>query len=207
MAGVRWLLATRNAGKIRELRAILADTPIELVGLDDLGIEEESPETGSGFTANAKQKAAFYQARAGIPTLADDSGLEVDALDGAPGIHSARFGGFETHAEKRAYLLGLLAGLPPEMRTARFVCAAVFFDGASYLCAEGTQEGYIGMQSVGDGGFGYDPLFHKTWGGPSNAELDMKVKNETSHRGLAFRRLMTALIDGGRLESPGQKAL
>ena len=199
MDSLRWLLATRNPGKVRELRQILAETPIELVGLDSLGIEEESPETGTSFLENAMQKARFYFERAHLPTLADDSGLEVDALGGAPGIHSARFGGFATHAEKRAYLLGLMAEIPRELRTARFMCAAVYYDGKSFLSAEGSQEGYIGERGVGDGGFGYDPIFHAEPDGPSNAQLEAAVKNARSHRGKAFRQLIGALERAGRL--------
>ena len=201
MDTLKWLLATRNQGKIRELRVILAETPITIVGLDDLGISDESPESGKTFLENAMQKARFYYDRARLPTLSDDSGLEVDALNGIPGIHSARFGGFDTHAEKCAYLLGLLAEVPGELRTARFHCAAVFYDGQSYLSAEGSLEGYIGDRPVGDGGFGYDPIFLPEQGGPSTAQYDMDAKNAVSHRGRAFRALMRGLAESGRLQT------
>jgi len=193
MDSLKWLLATRNAGKIRELQVILKETPIEVVSLEDLSITQESPETGTTFVENAMQKARFYHELAGIPTLADDSGLEVDALNGAPGIHSARFGGFETHAEKCAYLLGLLAEVSGELRTARFHCAAVGFDGRGFLSAEGSLEGYIGDRPIGSGGFGYDPIFHMERNGPSMAELDMAEKNRVSHRAEAFRALVQAI--------------
>ncbi|MDJ0839445.1 MAG: RdgB/HAM1 family non-canonical purine NTP pyrophosphatase [Acidobacteriota bacterium] len=199
MDSVKWLLATRNPGKIRELRIILADARIDIVGLGDLGIDEESPESGKTFLENAMQKARFYYERAGIPTLSDDSGLEVDALNGAPGIHSARFGGFKTHEEKCAYLLGLLAEVPKELRTARFVCAAVFHDGHEYISAEGSLEGFIGDRPVGDLGFGYDPVFHPEQDGPSTAEYGTEAKNAISHRGRAFRALVKGLEEAGRL--------
>ncbi len=197
MHSITWLLATTNAGKIREMKRILEPYPIEVKGLKDLGITDESPETGQTFLDNAFQKAAFYHDLAKCPVLADDSGLEVDALNGQPGIHSARFGGFETHAEKCAYLLDLLKN--EDNRTARFRCAAVFLDGEQRFQAEGALEGRIGHAPVGDGGFGYDPIFLPTPGDRSLAQYEMAEKNRISHRGKAFSRLMEILGESGRL--------
>lgn len=170
-----------------------------MVGLKDLGITADSPESGNTFLENAMQKAAYYKGLTELPVLADDSGLEVDALNGMPGIHSARFGGFPTHAEKIRYLLDLLKDVPLEYRTARFHCAAVYYDGKRYLSAEADVEGYIGLEPVGDGGFGYDPIFHPRLEGPSMAQIDPVEKNRMSHRGQAFRQLVALLRSGGRV--------
>jgi len=194
MGALTWLLATHNAGKIRELRVILQDCPVAVVGLDDLEISDESPESGNSFIENAMQKAAFYHRLSGFPVLADDSGLEVDALNGAPGIHSSRFGGFPDHAAKCAYLLQLLEGTSAAYRTARFHCAAAYFDGRRYISAQDSLEGFIGDAVVGARGFGYDPIFHPQIGGPSLAQIDMAEKNRISHRGKAFRRLVAAVF-------------
>ncbi|MCB1053329.1 MAG: non-canonical purine NTP pyrophosphatase, partial [Acidobacteria bacterium] len=139
---MKLLMATGNPGKVEELTALLAPFGVELVCLKDLALPADCPETGESFLENSKQKAFYYQRLSGLPVVADDSGLEVDALGGAPGIHSARFGGLETHMEKRRYLLDLLKSVEPEYRTARFCCAAVFFDGRTYLSAEATIEGF-----------------------------------------------------------------
>jgi len=196
MGAITWLLATRNKGKIRELRAILKAFPIEVVGLDDVGITEEAPETGFTFRQNAMQKARFYWKRnpERFPVLSDDSGLEVDALNGMPGIHSARFGGLATHEEKVRYLLGLMEEVPGDYRTARFSCAATFFDGWRYISAHGTLEGYLTTAPAGEGGFGYDPIFQIEQGGPTLAEISMEEKNAVSHRGQAFKDLVRAVL-------------
>lgn len=196
MGSITWLLATRNAGKLRELRAILATFPIEVVGLDDVGVTEEAPETGRTFLGNAMQKAYFYWNRHGrqLPVLADDSGLEVDALNGSPGIHSARFGGFASSAEKVDYLLGLMTDVPDEYRTARFRCAAVYFDGWRYLSAQQSLEGYLTFTPQGSDGFGYDPIFRVGENGPTLAEISLAEKNAISHRGKAFKELVRGVL-------------
>lgn len=194
MDPMKWLVATRNEGKVRELRRILGEFPIELVSLQELGITDESPETGNSFRENAMQKAQFYYGLSGMPVVADDSGLEVDALNGLPGIHSARFGGFPTHAEKVAYLLGLMNDVPDDYRNARFKCAAVYYDGKDFLYSEGTIEGFIGRMPTGTEGFGYDPIFHPELSGPSMAEIPMEQKNEISHRGKAFYTLVRSMM-------------
>lgn len=196
MGSITWLLATRNQGKIRELSSILQPFPIQVVGLDDLGITEEAPETGFTFRENAMQKARFYWRRnpERLPVLSDDSGLEVDALNGMPGIHSARFGGLSTHEEKVKYLLGLMDNVPQGYRNARFSCAATYFDGWRYISAHGTLEGYLSEEPMGDGGFGYDPIFQPEEGGPTLAQITMEEKNNISHRGKAFRELVRAIL-------------
>ncbi len=193
MDSLTWLLATHNQGKIGELLTILEKTSVRVLGLNEAGIEEESPEDGDSFLENAEQKARFYYERAGMPVLADDSGLEVDALDGAPGIYSARYGGLPTHAQKCRYLLEQIRHVPPASRGARFRCAAVYLDDSGLLSAEGAVEGWIGLAPVGDGGFGYDPIFFPQWGGPSFAQIDMTLKNRISHRGRAFRALIESI--------------
>ncbi len=204
MDSLTWLLATRNQGKIRELRQLLAESPVRVIGLEDLGVSGESPETGETFLENAMQKAKFYFERAGVPALADDSGLEVDALNGAPGIHSARFGGLPTHAEKCRYLLDLLGETPQPYRSARFCCAAVYYDGRSFLSAHGSLEGFIGFEPIGDKGFGYDPIFHPSPDGPSAAQIELAEKNRISHRGKAFRALIALIRERGGLVCGGQ---
>jgi len=197
MDTLTWLLATHNRGKIAELERILADAPVRLIGLDEAGVAEESPESGRAFLENAMQKAVFYYDRVRRPTLADDSGLEVDALNGAPGVHSARFGGLPDHERKCQYLLSLLEQVEAPFRTARFCCAAVYYDGNRFLSAHGTLEGFIGFEPLGDGGFGYDPIFHPRLDGPSCAQLDMAEKNRISHRGKAFRSLLSLIRERG----------
>jgi len=195
MAELTWLLATGNRGKLRELHAILAPYGVDLVGLDDMQIAADSPETADSFLGNAIQKAQYYYRQAKCPVLADDSGLEVDALNGLPGIHSARFGGFETHAKKRRYLLDLLHGVESDYRSARFCCAAVYYDGRQIHQAQATVEGFITLEERGSGGFGYDPIFQCEWGGPTMAEIDAAEKHRLSHRGKAFRLLMERILE------------
>lgn len=199
MDSMKWLLATGNKGKVEELNRILQRTEVQLVGLEQAGIEADCPESADSFLENAKQKAEFYFKKAGIPTLADDSGLEVDYLDGRPGIYSARFGGLPTHAEKCAYLLELMKDVAPPYRTARFYCAAVYYDGATFMTSEGTIEGFVRLEPQGSGGFGYDPIFSTSWDGPTLAEMPLVEKNKISHRGKAFRGLVDHLRENGLL--------
>ncbi|CAM2007067.1 RdgB/HAM1 family non-canonical purine NTP pyrophosphatase [Acanthopleuribacter pedis] len=196
---VTWLLATGNAGKIKELRRLLAEYPVSVKGLSDYGLKGDAPETGETFIHNAKQKATYYKERVNVPVLADDSGLEIDALQGRPGVHSAYFGNLTTAEERNAYTLDLLKGVPPERRTARFRCMAVFFDGARWFQHDGTVEGWIAEAPRGDGGFGYDPLFLLAPEGPGLAEIDAVEKNKISHRGKAFRGLLADLAEAGVL--------
>ena len=193
----RLLLASANPGKLRELRAILRGLPVELVGLADAGAGEppEVAETGATFLDNALEKARAYAAWSGLAAVADDSGLEVDALGGAPGVRSARYAG--EGAGDRANLdklLAELAGVPPERRTARFRCAAVLVDrDLGEWHAEGTWEGRLLEGPRGTGGFGYDPVFVPDGWDRTSAEVDPATKDAASHRGRAFRALRPAI--------------
>ncbi|EGJ49902.1 XTP/dITP diphosphatase [Desulfocurvibacter africanus] len=186
------VLATRNRGKIAELSAMLGPLDVEVVGLDAFPEIGEIPETGKTFEENALIKARAVCQAAGLPALADDSGLVVDALAGAPGVYSARFAGERaTDADNNAKLLREMATVPPERRSAHFVCvvAAVAPNGAT-VTARGTWDGEIARKPKGQGGFGYDPLFLDPELGMSAAELDPEQKNARSHRGRALRKLM-----------------
>jgi XTP/dITP diphosphohydrolase len=195
MDQVTVLFATGNRHKLREFSEIVAHLPLNIRSLQDERIEANAVESGRTFLENAKQKALYYARLSGLPTLAEDSGLEVDALDGRPGIYSARFGGLATHGEKRSYLLHLLEGIDGPFRTSRYCCAAVFVYGDMIFTAEATVEGYIGVQEAGQGGFGYDPLFSTEWNGPTFAEIAPELKNRISHRGRAMT-LMLQQMEG-----------
>jgi len=186
------VLASGNAGKLIELRALLADLPFEVIGQASLGVRPPQ-ETETTFVGNALLKA-WHAARAtGYAALADDSGLEVDALGGAPGVHSARYAGPQaSDAENNAKLIAALRGVPPARRTARYRCALAFVQGPhdpAPLIAEAAWEGVILEQPRGSGGFGYDPYFGVPELGRSAAELTQEHKNALSHRGRALGRL------------------
>jgi XTP/dITP diphosphohydrolase len=188
----RLVVATGNAGKLAEFRDLLADSGLELVSQRELGIADP-PETGTTFVENAIIKARHAAAAGGLPALADDSGLIVDALDGAPGLISAHYGGVHGDAARNiARLLRELDGVPPERRTARFHSVIVLLRHATDpapLIAEGTWEGLILDAPRGSGGFGYDPVFFSPGHGCSAAELPPAVKNRASHRGQALDAL------------------
>jgi XTP/dITP diphosphohydrolase len=187
------LIATRNPGKLREFAQIFADLGMNLRSLDDLGISAEIEETGTTFTANARLKAEGYMHLSGLPALADDSGLEVAALDGAPGVYSARYGGV-TGAAQLAYLLQQLEGVPVEARQARFVCViALARPGGTTEFVEGTLSGEIAPAPRGTGGFGYDPVFYLPEAGKTLAELPPEHKNAISHRAAAARAARAVL--------------
>ncbi|MGQ5711517.1 XTP/dITP diphosphatase [Desulforudis sp. DRI-14] len=193
----RLVLATRNAGKVRELAALLGPLGVEVVSLADYPEIGEIPEEGDTFQENAIFKAREVARLTGETALADDSGLEVDALNGAPGVYSARFAGEpKSDAANNAKLLRLLTGLPPEKRTARFRCvmALVVPDGRVYT-AEETSEGIILDAPRGDNGFGYDPLFYVEEFGKTFAELDLTTKNRISHRGRALRKVKDLVLE------------
>lgn len=205
MSGRTLLIATLNEGKLREFRRQLADLPLTILSLKDFADFRPAPETGRDFAENATAKAAAAAAATGLPTVADDSGLEVDALDGGPGIYSARYGGVGLDDDGRnQLLLQQLAGVEPAGRTARYrVVLALVAPGAgthqhSSLLIEGTVEGWIGFEPKGDGGFGYDPIFY-LFGDRgerldrSMAQLSPAEKDAISHRGRALRRLRQAL--------------
>ena len=190
------VLASGNVGKLRELAAILEPLGHELVAQSSLGIETP-PETGTTFVANALLKARFAAAKSGLPALADDSGIEVDALGGRPGVYSARFAG--EHASDRENLDKMLAelqGVAAERRAARYQCVIVLAraaDDAAPLVAQGTWEGRILDAPRGTGGFGYDPIFQPVGMTVTAAELTPADKNARSHRGQALRALSEQL--------------
>jgi len=191
----RVLIATTNRGKLREIAAVMSDLPVEWVGLPDLPAIEEPVEDGQTFAENARLKARYYAQATGMWTLADDSGLEVDALAGRPGIHSARYAGEPgDDLANNAKMVGELAGVPPDERTARFRCAIVLAAPDAVLAeAEGKIEGVIIDPPRGQNGFGYDPHFLVPSLGKTTAEIDPAQKNSISHRGNALRAIRPAL--------------
>jgi XTP/dITP diphosphohydrolase len=200
------LIATTNPGKVREFREMLGAERFEWSDLSrNRGNEVAAPEeTGQTFEENARLKAAYYAKRFGVAAIADDSGLEVDALGGKPGVHSARWaemnGAGKGDADNNALLLRQLAGVPDERRTARFVCVLALADahGEILLTARGVMEGRIIHAPRGVNGFGYDPLFLvEGTGGRTTAELAPPEKHAISHRGQALRSLRQMLDAGG----------
>jgi len=183
------LLATNNPGKVREYKVLLSSCGFDLVTPAVRGINIEVAETGSTFTENASIKARAFAAASGLLTLADDSGLEVDALGGEPGVWSARYGGKSSDNERIALLLENLECVPAELRTARFRCViAIASPDGSLRLAEGTIEGVITSGPRGYHGFGYDPVFLLPGLGKTMAELSADEKNRLSHRAVAARR-------------------
>lgn len=195
------LVATGNPHKLEEIRAVLGPIGFEVLGLEDIGtLPPEPEEDGATFEENARIKATAYARATGRRCLADDSGLEVDALGGAPGVRSARYAGVgatraERDAANNALLLERLRGVPSGRRTARFVCAMCLADPDGSVVAEtrGTFAGVIGEAPRGGNGFGYDPLLHLPEEGRTSAELSPAEKNARSHRGAAARAMADAL--------------
>ncbi len=191
------ILATRNEGKVREIVALLAPLGVEVVSLAAYPEIPEVAEDGDTFVENALAKARTVMTYTGRLVMADDSGLEVDALNGAPGVHSARFAGEpRDDARNNQKLLHLLQGVPFEQRTARFRCviALVAPDGTERI-SEGVCEGLIGFEPRGTGGFGYDPLFYVPDLGKTFAELDLETKNRISHRARALLAARDVVAD------------
>ena len=185
------IFATGNKDKLKEIRMILRDLPVEIVSMKEAGCAIDIVENGKTFEENALIKARAIHDITGALVLADDSGLEVDYLDKAPGIYSARFLGEDTSYDiKNNYILEKLKDVPEEKRTARFVCAvaAVFPDGEE-VTRRGTIEGIIGYEIAGENGFGYDPIFYVPEYGCTTAELPPEKKNVISHRGKALRAI------------------
>jgi XTP/dITP diphosphohydrolase len=195
MLARRVVLASGNAGKLREFAELLAGTGFEPVRQSELGIDPP-PETGSTFLENALIKARNAARVAGLPAIADDSGIEVDALGGAPGVYSARYAGEGASDEANlAKLLAALRGVPDERRGARYRCVVVFverFDDPRPLIGEGTWEGHIINQRRGTGGFGYDPSFVPRGESRTVAEMPADEKHQHSHRGQALRAFVSA---------------
>lgn len=188
---MRFVLATTNPHKVREIRTLLAGLDVEILGLDALPPIEAPEETGTTFAENAALKARYYASRTGLPAIAEDSGLEIDALGGAPGVESARFQGeHSTYPEKFAALYAMLDSSGGRDSTARFVCAvAVAGDDGVLFETRGTVEGRISPEPRGSHGFGYDPIFLYPPEGGTLAEVDDEVKRAVSHRGAAFREV------------------
>jgi len=188
------LIATTNPGKTREIRGILAGVPVEILSLSDLAPVDEPEETGKTFEENARLKALYYARMTGIPSVADDSGLEIDALDKAPGIHSARWHGTD-YAVKFRKIYELLAARGMDTSAARFVAAVAFADGNRVVFeSRGVVEGTIAPEPKGTHGFGYDPIFFYPPLGCTLAEVDGAAKARVSHRGAAFRAFRDYLL-------------
>ena len=189
---IRVVLATRNQGKVRELQGLLAPLDLEVLGLSAFPQVGEVEETGETFAENALLKARQVSQATGLLALADDSGIEVDALGGAPGVRSARYSGEKaTDAANNEKLLRALADVPENDRTCRFVSVvAAHAPNGAELTALGVWEGRVGLAPKGQGGFGYDPLFIDAQSGLSAAEMSGEEKNARSHRGQALRELL-----------------
>ncbi len=200
MAAPTLLVATRNPGKMREYRQLLSDYPGRLISLDDAGVPDEVEETGNTFTDNAALKATTYARLSGRLTVSDDSGLEVHALGGAPGVYSARYGGdaCKTDADRVELLLRNLEGIPWERRIARFYCCAAVADPRAGGEPEtrvvvGSIAGMIQYQPEGEHGFGYDPIFFLPSFRATMAQLPLATKNRVSHRADAAREVRKIL--------------
>ena len=191
------IFATGNQHKMKEIRAIMADTEIEVLSLADAGIDVDIIEDGATFAENAIIKAKAIMAMTGEIVLSDDSGLEIDYLDKEPGIYSARYMGEDTSYHiKNAKLIERLEGVPDEKRTARFVCAvAAAFPDGKIITTEGTMEGIIGYEEAGGNGFGYDPILFLPEYQKTSAEITPEQKNAISHRGKALRAMKKYLED------------
>lgn len=198
------LLATGNAGKVREFRDLLKDAPVRLVGLQDVGITQDVEETGTTFEENASLKAATYARLSGLWALAEDSGLEVDALGGEPGVYSRRYAGVDaTDAERVQYLLSKLRNVPWERRGARFRSViAIASPGGVQRVVEGECRGAVALAPRGAEGFGYDPVFWLPELGRTVAELSLEEKNRVSHRSRSAAKavvMLRELVGNGAL--------
>lgn len=194
-AGRQVVIATNNMGKLREFRQLLAELPLAILPQSDFGLSA-AEETGLSFVENAILKARHACAGTGLPAIADDSGLAVDALRGAPGIYSARYSGENDDEANNRLLLENLKHIPENQRSARFHCALAYLryteDPCPIIC-QASWEGQILFEARGDNGFGYDPLFYLPLSGCSSAELPAEQKNRISHRGQAMQKLLLEL--------------
>lgn len=190
----RLIIATRNRGKIKEFKELFQGTGWQVISMDEAGIDEEIVEDGMTFDENALIKARAVQRITGDIVLADDSGLEVDFLNRAPGIYTSRFLQDHTqYAERYQALLRLLEGVPDPYRKARFVCSVAVAAGDQELTVRGVLDGRIAQRAAGSNGFGYDPVFWVPQYGKTLAELDSETKNQISHRGKAFRAVASRI--------------
>ena len=193
---MRAVLASKNAHKLEEISKIVEQFDLQLVLQSELGIDVDVEETGTTFEENSMLKARAVMEKSGLPAIADDSGLMVDALDGAPGIYSARFGGDRCHSdrERYEYLLSLLENVPEEQRTARFVSViTLLYPDGTAVVARGECPGMILCGPRGENGFGYDPVFLFEEDGKTMAEMTPERKNEISHRARALQALAAKL--------------
>lgn len=190
------VFATTNEGKVKEIKEILKDFPIEVVSMKEMGITADIEENGTTFEENSLIKARALAKLTGLPALADDSGLEVDYLNGEPGIYSARYLGRDTDYDyKNNYIIDKLSGAKGEDRSARFVCviSLVLPDGREFV-ERGVVEGLIGYEQKGENGFGYDPIFYLPEYGKTSAELPPEEKNKISHRGKALTAMKKLIV-------------
>jgi len=190
------VFATANEGKVKEIKEILKDFPIEVVSMKEMGITADIEENGATFEENSLIKARALVKLTGLPALADDSGLEVDYLNGEPGIYSARYLGRDTDYDyKNNYIIDKLSGAKGEERSARFVCviSLVLPDGREFV-ERGVVEGLIGYEQKGENGFGYDPIFYLPEYGKTSAELPPEEKNRISHRGKALTAMKKLIV-------------
>lgn len=189
----RLIVATKNKGKVKEIKELLSGLDYQVLSLEEVGVAIDVEENGQTFEENALIKArAIHQLMGGM-VIADDSGIEIDFLNGAPGIYSARFLGDVSDIDRYEGVLVLLEGIPEEYRTARFRCVVSLVSDEEALTFQGTMEGRIAHEPRGDNGFGYDPVFYVPELGMTVAEMDSDTKNRISHRGRAFRLLADKL--------------
>lgn len=189
------IFATKNKGKIKEINAIMSDMNIEVISMEEAGINVDVVEDGETFQENAIKKAREIMEISGFITMADDSGLEIDYLDKAPGVYSARYMGEDTPYDiKNSKILDIMKDVPEEKRTARFVSViATAIPGGKIITTKGTIEGIIGHEIKGENGFGYDPIFFVPEYGMTTAEMAPEQKNSISHRGKALRLMKDEL--------------
>lgn len=190
------IFATKNQGKLKEIKQIMQDTNFEIISMSEAGINIEIEETGTTFEENSIIKATAVMKESGLPALADDSGLEIDYLDKAPGVYSSRYMGEDTPYDiKNNHILELLKDVSKDQRTARFVSviAAVFPDNTT-ITTKGTIEGIIGYKQAGENGFGYDPIFFVPEYNMTTAQMSIEQKNEISHRGKALKLMKNKLL-------------
>ena len=191
------IFATSNQGKMDEIRMIMKDCPLPIVSLKEAGIDADIEENGKTFEENAIIKAETIMKLTGCPTLADDSGLEVDYINKEPGVLSARYLGYDTPYDiKNQSIIDRLKDAKGEERSARFVCAiAASFPDGTNITTRGTIEGRIGYEEVGDNGFGYDPIMYVPEYDKTTAQMDSEFKNKISHRGKALRQMWEEIKD------------
>lgn len=189
------IFATKNKGKIKEINAIMSDMNVEVISMEEAGINVDVVEDGTTFQENAIKKACEIMEISGFITMADDSGLEIDYLDKAPGVYSARYMGEDTpYNIKNSKILDIMKDVPEEKRTARFVSViATAIPGGKIITTKGTIEGIIGHEIKGENGFGYDPIFFVPEYGMTTAEMAPEQKNSISHRGKALRLMKDEL--------------